>query len=136
MQFSYKKFKLADGTELLKPIIPIGLLFGKKSIRHEALIDSGADFNIFNAEIGELLGISVLSGKKMEFSGITGGPFEVYFHDLILEVGGWQYKIAAGFSYKISPYGFGVLGQRGFFNLFRVKFMFSKGIIKIVPDDR
>jgi len=48
MQFPYKKFKLADGTELLKPIIPIGLLFNGKLIRYEALIDSGADFNIFN----------------------------------------------------------------------------------------
>ena len=56
MQFLYKKFKLADGTELFKPIIPIGLLFNGKLIRYEALIDSGADFNIFNAEIGELLG--------------------------------------------------------------------------------
>jgi len=136
MQFPYKKFKLADGTELLKPIIPIGLLLNKRLIRYEALIDSGADFNIFNAEIGELLGINIPFGKKMKFSGIAGEPFEVYLHNLTLDVGGWQYKIMAGFSYEISPYGFGILGQRGFFDLFRVKFIFSKGIVEITPEVR
>ena len=89
MQFPYKKFKLADGTELLKPIIPIGLLFNGKSVKYEALIDSGADFNIFNAEIGELLGINIRSGKKIKFSGIAGEPFEVFLHNLTLEIGGW-----------------------------------------------
>ena len=134
MQFPYKKFKLADGTELLKPIIPIGLLFNGKLIRYEALIDSGADFNIFNAEIGELLDINIRAGKKVQFSGIAGKPFEVYLHNLTLEVGGWQYKITAGFSYEISSYGFGILGQKGFFDLFRVKFIFSKGTIEITPE--
>jgi hypothetical protein len=134
MQFLYKKFKLTDGTELLKPIIPIGLLLNDKLIRYEALIDSGADFNIFNAEIGELLGINIRSGKKVKFSGIAGEPFEVYLHNLTLEVGGWQYKIVAGFSYQISPYGFGILGQKGFFDLFRIKFIFSRGIIEITPE--
>lgn len=136
MQFPYKKFKLADGTELLKPIIPIGLLFNGKLIRYEALIDSGADFNIFNAEIGELLGIDIRSGKKVKFSGIAGEPFEVYIHNLILEIGGWQYKIVAGFSYEVSPYGFGILGQKGFFDLFRIRFIFSRGIIEITPEQR
>jgi len=134
MQFPYKKFKLADGTELFKPIIPIGLLFNGKQIRYEALIDSGADFNIFNAEIGELLGINVRAGKKVQFSGIAGEPFEVYLHNLTLEVGGWQYKITSGFSYEISPYGFGILGQKGFFDLFRVEFIFSRGIIEITSE--
>jgi len=134
MQFSYKKFKLTDGAELLKPIIPIGLLLNKRLIRYEALIDSGADFNIFNAEIGELLGIDIRSGKKVRFSGIAGEPFDVYLHSLNLEIGGWQFKIVAGFSYEISPYGFGILGQRGFFDLFRIKFIFSKGIIEITSE--
>ena len=134
MRFPYKKFKLADGIELFKPIIPIGLLFNGKQIRYEALIDSGADFNIFNAEIGEIIGINIRDGKKVQFSGIAGEPFEVYLHGLTLEVGGWQYKIVAGFSYEISPYGFGILGQKGFFDLFRVKFIFSKGIIEITPE--
>lgn len=47
-------------------------------------------------------------------------------------MGSWQYKITAGFSYEISPYGFGILGQKGFFDLFRIKFILSKGIIEIV----
>ena len=82
MQFYYKKFKLTDESELLKPIIPIRLLFNGNSIRYEALIDSGADSNIFNAEIGEILGIDIYSGKEIKFSGVSGNPFIVYLHDL------------------------------------------------------
>jgi len=134
MRFPYKKFKLNDGSELLKPIIPIGLLFNGEVVRYEALIDSGADFNIFNAEIGELLGIDIRSGNKVRFGGIAGEPFEVYLHNLTLEVGGWEHEVAAGFSYAISPYGFGILGQKGFFNLFRIKFILSKGIVEITPE--
>jgi len=134
MRFPYKKFKLSDGTEILKPIIPIGLLFNGKSIRYEALIDSGADFNIFNAEIGELLGINIRSGKEMKFSGIAGEPFPVYLHYLTLDIGGWQYEIETGFSYEISPYGFGILGQKGFFDLFRIRFILSKGVIELTQE--
>ena len=134
MKFSYKKFKLEDGTELLKPIIPIGLLFGKKMIRYEALIDSGADFNIFNAEIGEILGIDVRAGDKVRFGGIAGEPFEVYMHEITIDLGGWRHKTTAGFSYEISPYGFGILGQKGFFDLFKIKFLFPKGVIEITPN--
>ena len=134
MDFVYKKFKLQNKEELLKPIIPIGILFDGKQIRYEALIDSGADFNIFNAEIGELVGINIKIGKEIKFGGIAGEPFEVYIHKITIEVGGWQYETMAGFSYKISPYGFGILGQKGFFNLFRIKFVYSKGNIEITPE--
>lgn len=136
MKFPYKKFTLLDGTELLKPIIPIGLLFNGRRIKYEALIDSGADFNIFHAEIGELLGLKVRSGKKTKFSGIVGEPFEVYFHNVTIEVGRWRHKILAGFSYDVSPYGFGILGQRGFFDLFQIKFLFTKRIIEITSEKR
>jgi hypothetical protein len=46
---------------------------------------------------------------------------------------GRKYKLYGGFSSSISPYGFGVLGQYGFFDLFIVKFDFKKEEIEIKP---
>ena len=49
MKFDYVKFVLPQkanffGSSLLKPIIPIGIVYGQNSAHYDALIDSGADF--------------------------------------------------------------------------------------------
>lgn len=50
-------YKMVDGY--WRPIILIEVIYKRSSIRHEVLIDSGADYCVFNAEIGEALGIDV-----------------------------------------------------------------------------
>lgn len=137
MKFKYLKFPLRTksnffGTSILKPIIPIELINEQKKIRYAALIDSGADFCIFNGEIGELLGFDVRSGKREGFSGIQqAGIAEVFIHKVILVVGGWDYEAAIGFSYDISKSGYGILGQKGFFDRFELKFNLLKEEIEL-----
>ena len=75
MKFRYHKLSLKDrspffGLTILKPIIPIKIIVKDKELNYEALIDSGADFCIFDAEIGEYLGIDILSGSQEVFGGI------------------------------------------------------------------
>jgi len=75
MKFRYFKFRLEKpnpifGKAILKPIIPFEILVNGLSLRYAALIDSGADFCIFDAEIGEILGIDIRSGTQIEFGGI------------------------------------------------------------------
>jgi len=137
MKFPYSKFSLPNktsffGKHLLKPIIPIGVFYKNKKIRYSALIDSGADFCIFDAEVGEYLGIDVKSGEKITFKGIEGAnTVEAFLHEIILDIGGWDYKTTVGFSYHISRSGFGVLGQKGFFDIFIVKFDLLKEEIEL-----
>ena len=63
MKFEYLKFP-GNPTEpfpnrkfALRPVLPITVKSGGKAIKYGALIDSGADHNVFHAEIGEALGI-------------------------------------------------------------------------------
>lgn len=131
MKFRYLKFPLKEKSELfgstiLKPIIPLELIVGGKEVRYAALIDSGADFCIFDGQMGELLGLDVRSGKRLDFGGI-----QAFLHELSIKIGGWPYKVRAGFSYDIAPHGYGVLGQKGFFDIFIVKFDFSKEEIEL-----
>jgi len=68
MKFPYSKFSLPNklsffGNHLLKPIIPIGISHKDKKIKYLALIDSGADFCIFDAEVGKYLGIDIKSAE-------------------------------------------------------------------------
>jgi hypothetical protein len=73
MKFKYKKFRVPptvafpERKYLLRPIIPILISYQNKTIGYEALLDSGADFCIFHAEIGEFLGVPILEGKKEPF---------------------------------------------------------------------
>ena len=137
MKFPYSKFSFPHksrilGSSILKPIIPVKIIVKDKTIRYSALVDSGADFCIFDAEIGEALGLDIKSGEKEIFGGIQGrGGAEAFFHEVKINIGGWEYKTVAGFSYDIAKYGFGVLGQKGFFDIFVVRFDLLKEEIEL-----
>lgn len=138
MKFKYYKFPLPKkseifGNTILKPIIPIEISYNENSLKYSALIDSGADFCIFHSQIGEYLGLKIKSGPRDLFSGVTPGAnmAEVYFHEITLNVGGWDYKTIVGFSEGIAGFGYGLLGQKGFFDIFIVKFDLLEGEIEL-----
>lgn len=137
MKFRYFKFPLEKksnlfGTALLKPIIPVEIVYSGIRLRYAALIDSGADFCIFDGEVGEQLGINVRSGSREVFGGIQErGGAEAFLHEVVLNVGGWDYKTTVGFSYDIAKHGFGILGQKGFFDMFSIKFDLAKEDIEL-----
>ncbi len=127
MKFRYKKY--APG--ILRPVMPVRLIYQDCAVPYEVLVDSGADFCIFDAQIGEILGIDIKSGKKREVGGITGVTEDYYVHPVTIEVGGHSYNIEAGFLPRIARLGYGVVGQRGFFDIFIVKFDLLKEEIEL-----
>src|SRR3972149_5873374 len=108
MKFPYKKIPLRVkstffGNSILKPLIPVKLTYNGREVIYSALIDSGADFCIFDAEIGEYLGIDTKSGIKIGFGGIQerGGAI-ARLSDALLFIGGPHFKAAVGFSSDIA----------------------------------
>jgi hypothetical protein len=131
MQFPYKKY----GAGVTRPVIPVTLCRGTKKVKYEVLVDSGADFCLFHAEIGELLGIDITKGKAKEVFGVGGKASLYYVHKITIEVGGWPYTIEAGFMPDVSgrsiPHG--LVGQQGFFEYFKVIFDKSHEKIELKP---
>jgi hypothetical protein len=128
MKFKYKRY----GT-ILRPVIPIILRNGDAALGYEVLVDSGADLCLFDEEIGYAIGIDVRKGRRQEVFGV-GGKSSIYFlHPVTIEVGGWAHKIEAGFMPNVAghvmPYG--LVGQKGFFNIFVVKFDLLKEDIEL-----
>ena len=117
MRFRYKKY----GLGIIRPVIAIEVSYRNQSQPYEVLVDSGADACILSAQIGELLGINIANGKPQGVAGITGSVEEYYTHPVTITVGGWSYRIEAGFLPHIGKFGYGVVGQRGFFESFVVK---------------
>ncbi len=70
----YKRF----GEGLYRPVIDVNLVYNSQNFPTLALIDSGADFCIFDRELGEALGLNVTSGKPSETRGIDGDTIIVY----------------------------------------------------------
>jgi hypothetical protein len=129
MKFDYKRYD----ANTLRPVIPVKLKNGEASISYEVLVDSGADLCIFNAEIGEAIGIVIKNGKPKEVFGV-GGKSSLYFlHDVEIEVGGWTYKIKAGFMPNVAGnvMDYGLVGQNGFFDNFIVKFDLIKEEVEL-----
>ena len=125
-----------------RPVIPVHLynVDLTKSINYYVLLDSGADYNLFHAEIGELIGIdNHEEGKEQLLYGIEGEGIKSYFHDIVIEIGGWKYKTYSGFTdfggSKLNKMPYGLLGQEGFFNYFKVNFDYQKLEIEIKPKD-
>lgn len=127
MKFRYKKY----GPEILRPVIPIEISNKHLTVPYEVLVDSGADFCIFDGQIGEILEIDIEKGEKFEVRGITGKEEAYYVHSVTINVGGWNYKIKAGFMPNMGAFSHGVVGQKGFFDIFKVKFDLSKEEIEL-----
>ena len=128
MKFGYKKYGIIS-----RPVIPIRLTNGERSLRYEVLVDSGADMCIFDANVGEEIGIKINNGKPKEVFGVGGKSSFYFLHKVTIEVGGWPYEIEAGFkpdvAGRVVPYG--IVGQKGFFDIFVVKFDLLKGQIEL-----
>ena len=129
MKFRCKKI----APRVLRPVIPIELQHQGNSVRYEVLVDSGADICMVPAELGELLGISLRKGKKGIVGGITGGGQEYFVHEITIRVGGWAQSVEIGFMPSMPPVGYGVVGQKGFFDLWKVIFDGRRGEVEIKP---
>ena len=137
LRYEYRKFPAEPSRAFprrfsaIRPVIPIQLIRGEKKVRYLAIIDSGADLYIFHAEIGELLDLTVEAGKLLQFSGISNQQLTAYFHDIKIEVGGYEFDCYAGFSKGLGNLPYGLLGQLGFFNLFDILFDYNKERIEL-----
>ena len=120
---------------ITRPIIQIGLRYKSNTFsgRYSALLDSGADDCVFHAQIGEAIGIDVKSGREKVFGGMGFGQLVGYMHTVEIEVGGHWVQCLVAFSYglvrpsptnpnKMEGLPYGILGQEGFFDKFKIIF--------------
>lgn len=110
-----------------RPIIPITLRYNKVEFNYLALLDSGADFNIFHGDIARLLKIDLSKQKNsMSFSGIKeGASGEGRFMSMEVGINNEFFTTTAVFSNDISDSGYGILGQQGFFNNYKTLFNYK-----------
>lgn len=126
----YKYYKVTP--KIIRPIIPIVLKSPSNVAVYSALIDSGADRCIFSLDIADAMGIKLNSKAKTQVSGIGRGKINGFWGELEFRIGSKIYSTKVIFA-KISDYGYGILGQIGFFDHFDVKLSHTKQTIEIEP---
>jgi hypothetical protein len=138
MKFPYIKTPQAYPIKkwLSRPLIPVIILGPKSNIEILALIDSGADKCLFNAQIGREIGLEVEKGKPETFMGIEGGRLIAYVHKIKLQVVGIENIIEIEAGFVDSPAADAILGQEGFFDAFKIKFEKDHNIIEITPSKK
>lgn len=127
MTFPY----LRINSTISRPIIQIIIKYKSKFAIYPVLIDSGADFCIFNIELAQALGIK-LQNKKASFRGVSKDEVVGFWGEVEIKIGDVIYKTKVIFA-EISDFGHGILGQKGFFDHFDVKLSYQKQIIEVEP---
>ena len=116
-------YRFVDESTFPRPSIPVTLRSQKRMMQPLlALVDSGADFCLFDGELSYLLDIDLTKLEKMHLSGVAGAA-EGYVAHIEIGVEEIFFPVPVVFSFDFSPKGFGgVIGQIGFFDNFIVQF--------------
>lgn len=134
MKFPYVYLPI-QGKELTKgfPIVEINLKNKDKKQPYLCLIDSGAEYCLFDAEIGESVGLDIKRGAEIETKGVNeNAPLKSYVHPVVYELRGVEYSAEIAFTYGLStPYG--ILGRYGFFDYFLVTIDEKKEEVELLP---
>lgn len=137
VEFSYtqlpvKALATSKRTNLIsRPIIPLTILYKSRFVQYQALLDSGADYNVFHADIADYLGIDLTKGKTIRITGIGGDSIKGYQHKVEIKIGINLIKTTIVFSRQIPNNATAVLGNQGFFDHFTVTFNYKNEVILI-----
>lgn len=126
-------FKYREASpRVFRPLIEILLTNDAKFVIYTALVDSGADYCIFGKELADALGIKLSTKNKTKLIGIARTPVIGYWGSIKIRIGTYSYEAKVIFA-SIHDFGYGVLGQLGFFDHFDVCLSYQKKEIGIKP---
>ena len=116
-------YRFIDDTKFLRPYIPVTLRNQTLVMQPMlALVDSGADFCLFDGELSYLLDLDLTKLEKINLSGVAGMATGYLAH-IEIGVNNTFIPVPAVFSFDFSPKGFGgIIGQVGFFDSLIIEF--------------
>lgn len=129
MKFDYIQIT----PQIARPLIPIKISFENKFLLTEALIDSGSDYCVFPIDAAKALDIPIEKARRTHLTGVLEGKAELFLYPVKLTIGQYSIEVTVGFAKEMSRYAPCALGQKGFFDNFKVYFDKSKKQIEITP---
>ena len=94
--------------------------------------DSGADACLFPLSLAILLKLDILSLPRGITGGVGSSANTTYWDTISVDLGhGIIFPAYTGFTQGMDQMGLGLLGQTGFFELFKVEFLLRKNTFTI-----
>ena len=113
------------------PVVDVGFSIPGRPLTVKALVDSGASFSVFRAEVLEYFGIPLSRGERVYLEGI-GGRILGYRHRVPAHVGATRFPLTIVFSQELSV-SFNLLGRDNFFQRFLVTFDERGRTVRLQP---
>ena len=95
----YRAVPLRTG---LFPALFVGLIGPGGQDDSLVILDTGAEYSIFNGSRASALGLNLLAGQRVTVSSL-GGSVEGYIHPIVLEIEGSQFQTEVVFSLNRIP---------------------------------
>jgi hypothetical protein len=115
-----------------RAVVDVELIGPAKSISTIALVDSGADYCLFNIAYAKAIGIDLEKCQKGRTIGIEGQGKEICMTDLEIQVKNLS-KVTIPVGFIDSNSVIGLIGQTGFFDLHKIKFERDHNTFEINP---
>jgi Aspartyl protease len=104
-----------------------------KRVEVGCLIDSGADDILLNPRIAAALGLDLATGTRKEYQGITSAPVVASEQLLSMKVEPDTHEFTVACSFLADLPVFGLLGQNGFFDNYKVVFKRYEDTFELTP---
>lgn len=125
MEFSYVRL-----GGLWYPIVPIALFYGIRRLVTRGLVDSGASFSVFSAQVADALEIDLRSGERIELHGL--GRAVGYIHPVRMALGRFCFDARVVFSDELTV-SLNILGRSDFFQPFLITFDEQARKVRLEP---
>jgi len=97
------------------------------------MIDSGADYCVFNISFGDALKIDFTKIRPEIIRGVNNIPTDIYYEDVELIIRSNSIKIRCGF---LKDLKINVLGQDGIFDKYKVNFFYNDKYFEMIPSSK
>ena len=134
MKFKYTAKWIDDYGISYTPRVPV--IFSNPKTKTEipimSLVDSGASDTLLDPQVADVLGIDITTGERVVY-GVVGGTVVGYLHTLTIRIANDRHTYDVPCSFA-SPGGdvMALLGQRGFFDHYKVTFEKYKNQFEII----
>lgn len=128
---------IASGLYTSLPIIPVEVYSEETNtyLAYGGIVDSGAEYCMFDAQIGEAMGLIIEEGTVIDLKGADGSIFRAYLHEVNYQIGSYRRSTSIAFTHSMAP-GTGILGREGFFNFFIVEIDHRNKRVRITPYEK
>jgi hypothetical protein len=136
MKLAYQKqadFNEPPSKWKSRPVIWVQLFHENRGVAALALIDSGADCSVFHTSLAQALGIDYTKGRRTDGVGVSTTPIDLYFHPVQVKVRGDDTVIDMEAAFTESERVGAILGQRDFFEHYKITFERYKERIELTP---